>query len=316
MRAYRFGSNHDHDRDEIDSDDLEKILGRLSNLHHFTWDVNRDIPTSVILRLEQHWPDVHLSIGDHDRATTDFRALTSPLLQSMSFCILNHTATTTATHQLEQYSKLPELRDILLKVPNLRKLDIKFVYNWIPRRVNWSGHLANPRLLNLPLEPLDRLPTLTDLTFSGPPETYEFTLEHYLGFSCPQFFFEEIGPQLENLESLTMGIRIGNRRYTHWPQGPLTCSDMSTVYRFLEQVPYLHELRITDLGVAPAYHAPFILETQTSLQVLSYHASLDRSGRKRRDPYTLTTAGLLALKSRFVDLSHLEIDLPLSDGKW
>ncbi|KAL8708377.1 MAG: hypothetical protein Q9220_006758 [cf. Caloplaca sp. 1 TL-2023] len=334
MRGYRHGSGQDRDAHELDTGDLERIIGRLTNLHHFTWDVNRDIPNCLLSKLEQQWPKAYLSIGDHDRAMTDFRALTSPLTQSMNFCILNHTATITATDQLEQYSKLPELRDILLKVPQLRKLNIKFVYNWIPRHVEWVGPLAHPRLLNFPLKSSDRLPTLTDLTFSGPPETYEFNLEHCqllrhcvdfshirrldFGISCPQFFFEEIGPHLRNLRSLTMGIRTGNRRYTHWPQGPLTCNNFDTIYHFLDykpvlDVPALDELRITNFNAAPASDFINIFETQSSLRVFSYHASLNRP---RKLEYALSINQLREIQDRFGDLSHLELDLPLLGGKW
>lgn len=76
--------------------------------------------------------------------------------------------------KLEQNSKLPKLKENLLNAPNLRSLDIKFKYNWMPPEVTWLGITATPRLLNLPLNSTDRLPTLQELTFSGPPETYEF----------------------------------------------------------------------------------------------------------------------------------------------
>ncbi|KAL8849420.1 MAG: hypothetical protein Q9221_005592 [Calogaya cf. arnoldii] len=163
---------------EFRAGDLETAIERLHLLRSFTWNIRRPIPEAIIAKLEQRWPDVILSVAAHNHPITDKRSLQSPLLHSLSFCILNHTATVGATDQLEQYSKLPELREIMLRSANLRKLDMKFEYNWMVRHAEWSGITANPHVLNLPLQPSDRLPPLQELTFSGPPETYEFTLEH------------------------------------------------------------------------------------------------------------------------------------------
>ncbi len=303
------------------------------------WDVNRDIPPSIMSKLEEHWPNVKLSVKNHDRLATDRPSLSSPLLHSLSFCILNHTATVVATDQLEQFSKLPTLREILLESSNLRKLGIKFEYNWMPRQVKWRGNEAVPRLLNLPLESTDQLPPLEELTFSGPTETYEFDLKHCqllrqcmdwshlrrldLGLSCPQHFFEEIGSSLKSLESLTMGIRAGSRRYTHWRQGPLTCDTLEPVVTFLESIPELLELNIIDLSPAVVEFASVILDRHMSLRALSYHTSINRSGYDRYrnqpgrdDACGWLTAQLDILREQCRDLSHLEIDFPLAAGKW
>lgn len=90
-------------------------------------------------------------------------------------------ATPTSSTSVEQYSKLPQLREVLLRSPNLRKLEIKFEYSWFDRNVKWSGFIARPHVLNLPLQTSDKLPPLQELTFCSPPETYEFTLEHGCG---------------------------------------------------------------------------------------------------------------------------------------
>ncbi|KAL8663237.1 MAG: hypothetical protein Q9168_008127 [Polycauliona sp. 1 TL-2023] len=260
-RAYTNFGKSQKSSDDFRPGDLEAVIGRLYRLHTFSWNVKRPIPEAIIAKLEQKWPDVNVSVGAHNHPTTDTRLLYSPLLRSLSYCILNHTATVTATRQLEQYSKLPELREVLLRSPRLRKLDIKFEYNWMDRRVLWSGITSNPHLLHLPLQPSDRLPPLEELTFSGPPETYEFTLEHCkllkmcmdwshlrvldLGISCPQHFFEEVGDCLTSLRSLTMGARGGDRDYTHWTKGPMTCVSLEAVEAFLVSKPQLCELEIT-----------------------------------------------------------------------
>lgn len=258
--------------------------------------------------------------------------MSSPLLHSLSFGILNHTATVTATDQLAQYSLLPKLKEILLESPNLRKLDIKFEYNWISRRVKWTGNIANPHPLNLPLDPSDRLPPLQELTFSGPGETYEFDSRHCqvlrqcmdwthlrrldLGLSCPQHFFEEIGGSLHSLRSLTMGIRTGDRYYTHWPHGPLTCENLGTVTTFLESVPNLRELNITDLESAAEELAPTIIATHKSLRKLSYYNSINRKYRRRKPPSAWTITQLQDLREQCPNLSHLEIDVVLAEGRW
>ena len=296
------------------------------------WDTNATIPERVISRLEQQWPNTMLMVNNYDRADTDTRLLLSPLLYSLSFGVLNSTATVTSTHQLEQFSRLPDLKDILLKTPNLKILDIRFKYNWMYRAVKWTGKSATPHLLNLPLNPRDRLPTLHELSFSGPPETYELDLRHCqllkqcmdwsqlyrldIGINCPQHFFEEIGSCLLNLKSLTMGVRTGERRYGHWTCGPLTCDDLGPVIRFIESVPDLHDLCITDLDAAVETLVPTILASQRSLQNFSYLASRHRRHQRQKIPHAWTPAQLLDLRQRCPNLSHLTIDFPLDNGKW
>ncbi|KAL8766627.1 MAG: hypothetical protein Q9209_006644 [Squamulea sp. 1 TL-2023] len=316
--------------------DLERVIGKLHRLQSFSWNVRRPIPEAIIVMLEQDWPNITLSAGSHDLPITDTRLLYSPLLRSLSFCILNHTATVTATRQPEQYSKLPELREVLLRNPNLRKLSIEFEYNWIDRRVKWTGITANPRVLNLPLRRSDRLPPLQELTFSGPPETYEFDQKHCkmlrkcmdwsqlrrldLGISCPQHFFEVIGNSLSSLESLTMGIRTGNRRFTHWQHGPLTCDDLSPTKAFLVSVCGLHELNITDLDHAVGSISPVILREYRVIRKLYYHASIDRNNaHQHRSPpykYEWTPQALGMLRTQCRDLKDLTIDFPLVEGHW
>ena len=296
-----------------------------------SWNVKRPIPEAIIAKLEQTWPDVILSLGAHNHPTTDTRSLYSPLLRSLSFCILNHTASVTATRQLEQHSKLPELLEILLRSPSLRKLDIKFEYNWLDRKVVWTGIAAHPRVLNLPLQPSDRLPPLQELSFSGPPETYEFTLEHCrlwkqcmdwsylrhldLGISCPQHFFKELGSCLTSLRSLTMGVRIGSRRFKHWSPGPLACDYFSVVHGFVTSIPELYELNLTDF--TPNYVDIFnLIETKGgALRKLYYHASIDRARSNLDQPYVLYLVAIGKI-SELPELRQLTFDFPLLDGHW
>ena len=280
--------------------------------------------------LEQRWPNVELKVNNYNRADLDMRLLSSPLLRSLSFCVMNHTATITSTNQLEQYSIFPELREILVKNSSLKELDIRFVYNWMPSRLNLSG--MSPRPLNLPLEPSDRLPTLQKLCFTGPPETYEFDLEQCqllsqcmdwtqlrrldLGISCPEYFFEEIGRRLPSLKSLTMGVGTGTRWYTHWTQGPLTCKHLGQVTNFIESLPALHKMYIIDLDAAAQTVAPAILTSQKSLYSLSYLTSMHRRHGRRNSVRVWTKAQLLELYQQNCCLSHLELDFALKKGIW
>ncbi|KAL8889627.1 MAG: hypothetical protein Q9215_003135 [Flavoplaca cf. flavocitrina] len=234
------------------------------------------------------------------------------------------------TSQLEQYSKLPELREILLRSSNLQKLDIKFEYNWLDRKAVWTGITARPHVLNLPLQPSDRLPSLQELTFSGPPETYEFTREHCrlwkqcmdwshlrrldLGISCPQYFFEEIGSCLTNLRSLAMGVRIGDRYFTHWAQGPLTSNNINVVTNFITCIPMLQELSLTNFVSGESDLFQSIRTKCTSLRKLYYHASINRHDHLVK-PYILYPV-LVATISELLELRQLTFDFPLLDGHW
>ncbi|KAK4690878.1 hypothetical protein P7C71_g6010, partial [Lecanoromycetidae sp. Uapishka_2] len=75
-------------------------------------------------------------------------------------------------------------------------------------------------------------------------------------------------------------------------------------------------MHITDLDAAVEAIVPSILKYQKSLQTLSYHASMHRTSRRRKLPYAWTTAQLDELRQESPDLSHLEVDFPLEDGKW
>jgi len=284
------------------------------------------IPERVISKLEQQWPNSKLIVSNHDHNMTDTRLLSSPLLYTLVFGIRNRMR----DHEIqEQNSKLPELRDILLESPQLRRLNIKTRYSWM--QPIYQTEQIERRLLNLPLQPSDRLPPLTELSFSGP-DTYELDLEHCqlwsqcmdwsqlytlnLGISCPQHLFSEIGPQLVGLKELTMGIRTGDRRYEHWKFGPMTCDHLMLVLNFIESVPDLYELNLTDLDASPDIVPLWIVDCQRSLQSLSYHASMHRSEDLREGPHAWDAAQLPYLRQRCPDLAHLLLDFPLVDGGW
>lgn len=270
-------------------------------------------------------------MGAHNHPTIDTRSLHSPLLRSLSFCILNHTATVTATRQLEQYSKLPELRKILLRSSNLQNLDIKFEYNWLDRKAVWTGITARPHVLKLPLQPSDRLPPLQELTFSGPPETYEFTLEHCrlwkrcmdwshlrrldLGISSPQHFFEELGSCLINLRSLALGVRIGDRQLMYWAQGPLTSNNINVVTDFITSIPMLQELSLTNFGSGERDLFHSIRTKCTSLRKLYYHASINRRHDHLVKPCILYPVPVVTI-CELLELRQLTFDFTLLDGHW
>jgi len=230
----------------------------------------------------------------------------------------------------EQRSRLPELRNVLLNNTKLRVLDIRTQSNF-SRGMRGPGDHTKFRSMNLPLQPSDRFPPLHELRFSGS-ATYEFELSHAklwsqcmdwsqlrtldLGISCPQHFFEEIGSQLIGLRSLTMGIGTGPRNYVVWKFGPMTCDTLQPASQFIASLSGLQELHITDLDAAAEKIVPTIVQTQTSLQVLSYHTSMHRRLEPKMLPCTWTTAQLDELQQRAPNLSRLSIDLPLEDGKW
>ena len=311
------------------------MSARLGNLIHLSWNVNLNIPERIIAKLEQSWPKAKLLILKYDLVCDDLRSLSSPSLHSLKYSILNHTATVVATDQLAQYSKFPDLRKVLIDSSNLKNLDIEFKYNWMSRN-RWPSTNATPHLLYLPLQPSDKLPTLEELSFSGPPETYEFDLDHCqllsqcmdwsrltrldLGISCPQHFFEQIGWRLCSLKSLSMGIRTGSRYWCHWAQGPLTCESLDPITSFIDSLPELHELCLVDMAYAVDSVAPIIVESQHSLRKLSYTTSMHRK-KHRGTPlekrlHTWTQARLRKLLERCPDLTQLEIDFPLNRGKW
>ena len=264
------------------------------------------------------------------------RLLSSPLLHSLRFGIFNTSATVGLSNQLVQYSKLPELKELLLNTPGLKQLDIRFGYQWMGSGIKFSGIAEKPHPLNMAFSRSDQLPSLHELTLSGPPnETYEFDRPHCevlrhcmswsqlcslnLGISCPQHLFEEIGGSLSTLKSLTMGVRVGDRKYWRCENGPMTCENLEAVTKFLETVPGLYELTITDLDDAAQIIASTIVSTQKSLVKLSYLSSLYRRGwhaDRKEPPSVWSTAQLLELKNQCPALSHLEINIPLEKGRW
>lgn len=217
---------------------------------------------------------------------------------------------------------MDELKEILLHASNLRNLDIGFTYYWLNRNV------ANPRLLQLPLHASDQLPPLHELTLSGPPETYEFDVEHCrmlsqcmdwsqlrrldLGISCPEHIFNEMGGRLHSLRSLSIGVRTGERLLSTWLSGRLTCRSVDSVTRFIRSVPGLHELIVTDLNPSAPEIAEAILGSQKSLQLLAYRVCPAYRRRQEGCSYAWTTTQLHELRQSCRDLSHLEIDFPLT----
>ncbi|KAI4271817.1 MAG: hypothetical protein L6R38_006760 [Xanthoria sp. 2 TBL-2021] len=122
---------HFRNQDTAHLSDLERIIMRLANLCSLSWDLNMDIPRPILSILEQQWSDVKLSVTNHDRLETKLPLLATPLLRSLRF---NATPGPSGTYdKLDGYSKMPELREIMLNAPNLRKLDITFAPYWMNR---------------------------------------------------------------------------------------------------------------------------------------------------------------------------------------
>ncbi|KAL8911462.1 MAG: hypothetical protein Q9172_007673, partial [Xanthocarpia lactea] len=330
--------------------DLNSMISRLRRLQYFrygndplvvidnyicrSWYIESPIPDSLLAKLEHYHPDVKLLVGSYNQPIIGTRLFSSPSLYALGFCILNHFPTSTASRQLKQCSRLPELREVLLRSPNLRRLDIMFGADRISSSVNWLGDTASPHILCLPLRPSDRLPPLQELIVSGNPQIYEFTLEHCqqwkqcmdwsqlrrldLGMSCPQHFFEQFRETLPNLRSLTMGIRTGDRPRTHLSQGPLTCNRLATITQFMEYNSEVHELNITDFDTFVGDICMSIWLTYRSLRKLYYHASIDRKTSGDRFPflYTWNPRILEGIGLANPDLQELTIDFPYPEGHW
>lgn len=282
-----------------------------------SWDVNRAMPESLISTLEQQWPHVKLTVGNHDRADVDTKLLASPLLTTLRFCILNRRL----APEWNNRSLLPQLRDVLLKSPNLRELNIEFELN------------SQYKELSLPLVPSDRLPALQTLAFSGSPAPYDFNLNHCqllkrcvgwshlrrldLNTSCPEHLFKEIGGKLCNLQSLRMGILIAGLNNPWSDSAPMTSSSLGPVTAFIRSVPGLLDLHLDDYCASSQVIAPIILDSQRLLQTLSYQAAREIWNHERdgiSDAWT--TAHIRELHERCPDLSQLVVDVPLDHGKW
>ncbi len=298
---------------------------------NYSWNIRRPIPEAIIAKLETRWPNVILNMYAHNHPITDTRSLYSPLLRSLSFCIQNNAATFRVPRKLKQHSKLPELREALLRSPNLRKLDVKFEYSFLNWYDEWSGIIASPHLLHLPLQPGDRLPPLQELVFSGPPETYEFTLEHCqlwqncmdwshlrrldLGISCPQYFFEQLGDRLTSFTALSMGVRIGARDYGPWIRdGPLACDSVLSIGTFLGSIPRLEELTITSFHSCAVDFFHGIFEKHSSLRKFYYHMSMHRSVTTFASTSRVIVLDMLPFT--LPELRELTIDLPLVRSRW
>ena len=300
------------------------VIGRTVCLQEPSWNTRTDIPLRVISQLEQKWPNTNLIVSNHYRANTDTRLLSSPLLHTLSYGIFKNS---TSVGYRAHLAQLSELKEILLNHPNLRKLDIKFAHNWIPWGVNGSRDQAESLVLNLPINPSDRLPPLHELSFSGPPDLYCFDVEHCRLLSqcmdwsnlrrldlsnCPLQFVKEIGHRLVNLKSLTMGIGFGGQDRRYWPHGPLpgplTNEDLEVVTTFIGSLRGLHELRITDLFDAAKTIAPEFSASLKSLQKLSYVSNKPLG--------VWSKAHLLDLHQNCTNLSNLELDFRLTCGLW
>ncbi len=300
-----------------------------------SWYTETPIPDSLLTKLEHYHPEAKLLVGSYNQPIIDTRLSSSPSLYALGFCILNHSPTSTAARQLEQSSRLPELREVLLRSHTLRRLNIMFGPDRMSPNVNWSGDSACPHILCLPLRPSDRLPPLEELIFSGAPQIYEFTLEHCqqwkrcmdwsqlrsldLGTSCPQHFFEQFRGSLPSLRSLTMGIRTGYHSYTHLSPYRLTCENLVPIVEFIESARGLHELNISDSDSAVNEISLPISATYRSLRKLYYHAPITRKHRVhgfRLFGYTWSPILLEALGRANPELQELTIDFPYPEGQW
>lgn len=272
--------------------------------------MSRDISDPLVVELQKR-PQIYLTVSNHNRLAINTQQLSWSQIHSLRFCALNRGSTTSG----KPLVALPELREIILENPNLRKLDIEF------------EHSVQMLRLQLPLLPSDRLPPLQELSFSGAPVSYEFDPRHCsllkrcmdwshlrrlnLGINCPPEFFQAIGPSLHNLQSLVMAIRVGGLQ-----NRPMTCVSHDAVIQFLASLPKLVEIQIQDYSGSSSLVVPVILETHQSLQRLSYHSSGFRNRSIPWEAYVWTMAHIQGLRDACPGLLELELDVPLTNGKW
>ena len=236
------------------------------------------------------------------------------MLYSLRYSFHGKLVTSKEADQLDPYSRL---RKFLLSATNLRRLDIK----------NFSRS-HTPSSLHLPPQPSDRLLPLYALRLSGHPGLFGFVGEHCgtfsqcidwtrlrrldLGSYCPRHLFEEISSRLSNLGSLTMGIQTDQN-------GDSTSRGLVPIVKFIESLPGLHVLRLRDFTYAIETMSSVIVNSQTSLQELSYRAAGFRQNLcrlSRNLPSAWEPSQLRELILRNPELSRLEIDVPLVEGKW
>ena len=143
-----------------------------------------------------------------------------------------------------------------------------------------------------------------------------------LGISCPQHLFEEIGPRLRSFKSLKMGIRTGDQTWKPWRQnGPLTCESLSPVLIFIESLPDLCEISLSDMDHAAEVVAPVVLGSQKSVREFSYVSSMHRYRTRRKPPIekpvnACKPAQLQELGQQNPELSRLEVNFRLALGRW
>ena len=276
-----------------------------------------DIPDPILSFLEQSRPAVKLHINTHRRLESNLSHVEMPLIQSLCFLITHKLA-----REYDRQSRMAQLKEILLHVPNLRKLEIELARYWRDRRI------GNHHGLRLPLNPSDRLPSLHELIISGSPGLYEFDLQHCrllgqcadwsllrrldLGHSCSQYLFDELGPRLHRLRSLTIGIRLGTTRISRWCREPVDLDSLDPVIRFIRSVAGLHELRVWDQNCNARKMIAVIIESQRSLQRLSYRL-VNPPHRFSKNLKEWTTSQLLDLRDNCPDLSSLQLYAPLLD---
>ena len=249
------------------------------------------------------------------RPLNDLRFLSSPLLYSLSYVVHDNWVTSEEADLLDPYS---ELRKFLLRATNLRRLGI---YG--------SSRFIAPASLHLPLQPSDRLLPLHALRLSGYSELFGFDGEHCRTFSqcmdwtrlrrldlgnyCPRHLFEEISSRLSNLKSLTMGIETDKN-------GDSTSESLIPIVKFIECLPGLHVLRLTDFTNAIETMSSVIVNSQASLQELSYLAAGYQKDIRRPSSEKLPSgwepSQLRDLILRNPELSRLKIDVPLVERKW
>ena len=304
-------------------DILDGTLTRIS-LRETRWNVNRDIPERLISTLEKQWPSVKLSAENHDRELTDTRLLSSPLLQFLSFGTVNGRTSCGFSDGLAHYSKLPELKAILLMIPHLRKLNVRFRYNWRRRQIEWLGFTATPHIS-------DQIPALPISRLSGPDETYENVESNcqlsiqcrdwgrFRGFavriSYPHYLFDDMWDCVHQ-KPLTIAEEVTDRREdwcTYLPRGDFTGKNLYTVVDFIEPIPDAEVPHPTDLDSAAAKIASAITETRHRFETFLSRAPKTQSSSRY---YEWTPEQLQHLHQQALELQHFKIEFTLLGGKW
>ncbi|KAH8593338.1 hypothetical protein B0O99DRAFT_220399 [Bisporella sp. PMI_857] len=318
---------------------LEQILGNLKNLKSFSWHANWNIPESVIAKLEERWPDVHLYVTNNRRCdmasekSIDIRLLSSPLLHSLDYSVFFHWT----GHAF--VSDFFTLRNIISRSSRLRHLRLGIYTTPTP------AGTENRQFSILPTEALpitQPLPNLKSLKLSENPfrnvvHQYSIRLEimtSVLLHSCSNFSnkidlelhglsprftianLQILSPNLSKLDfPLKTSTDYGQNHLANGSGNPLLAREA------ISSIPALDEIALSNYDRNFDVLWPTIAAHRGSLRLLricstvpmDVHQTARNSILPQRTQCFLSATQLQELKNGV--LEHLEIDISFDEAR-